>query len=86
MMELFSLEDDDYGDLFITQKSNDNDSISDLSGIRGDSVDIPSPHVVDAGGSGNLFATHYSNISDDDAFEVPSSQQAKQDTRSVIIK
>ena len=78
MMEIFSLEDDECGDLFITQKSNDNDTISDLSGIADDSVNIASPRgVIANGSSGNLLGGQYSDISDDDAFDIPSSQASQ---------
>ena len=84
MMEIFSLENDECGDLFITQKSNDNDSISHLSGIADDSVNIASPHGFNANrGSGNFSAGQYSDISDDDAFEIPSSQAPREESMRV---
>ena len=73
MAEVFSLEDD-YGDIFITQSDKvlheDNSDKSDVE-ILPDPMDFSSPCV-------SLVSKHndaqYSDISDDDMFEIPSSQ------------
>ena len=73
-MEVFSLEEDDCNELFITQScSGDNNSVNSsvndgFSGVLGDPMDFASP-------CSSLVNAHYSDISDDD-FEIPSSQMA----------
>ena len=68
-MEVFSLEDDDGNDLFITQESqmDKNNRKSEGSSILGDPLDFQSPCA-------SLINTHYSDISDDDLMEIPCSQ------------
>ena len=76
-MELFSLEDDEGSDLFITQSSpkrNNNVSQNDGLKLLPDGMDFQSP-------CSSILNAHYSDISDDD-FDMHSSQikfQEKQD-------
>ena len=72
MEPVFSLEDD-YGDMFLTQSDNViTESDSGKSEILPDPMDFSSPCV-------SLVlsqdTTHYSDISDDDLFEIPVSQK-----------
>ena len=77
-MELFSLEDD-YRDIFITQsdkvvndKVNESNESSGKSVIFGDPLDFSSPCVSLVSSTSDV---HYSDISDDDNFDIPSSQK-----------
>ena len=73
-MDVFSLEDDDGDNLFITQESR-SDRINDqVQPILGNSTDFQSPCVSLTSQISNTSAV-YEDISDDDAFEIPSSQQ-----------
>ena len=72
MESLFSLEDD-YGDMFLTQSDKViNDCDSEKSEILPDPMDFSSPCVSLVS---NQNSTHYSDISDDDLFEIPVSQK-----------
>ena len=78
MAEVFSLEDD-YGDLFITQSDNilnvdssQNDEKEEESGILSDPFDFSSPCVSLVS---NEKEPQYSDISDAEDFDIPSSQK-----------
>ena len=71
MMEVFSLEDDDCSQMFITQSSPkrqriSNEEVGNFS-ILGDEMDFSSPCVSVLSGTNN---PHYSDISDDDFTEI----------------
>ena len=72
---MFSLEDD-YGDIFITQSDkvlNDREcKKSGISDVLPDPMDFSSP-CVSLVSKGN--DTQYSDISDDDMFDIPCSQK-----------
>ena len=79
-MDVFSLEDDDGNELFITQSSNDDNATNGLS-IIGDGNDFLSPCVSILDKSkGVSDQQHYEDISDDD-FEIPSSQVVSEDDK-----
>ena len=78
MAEVFSLEDD-YGDLFITQSDNNlnvdssqNYKNEEESGILSDPFDFSSPCVSMIS---KQKEPQYSDISDAEDFEIPSSQK-----------
>ena len=75
-MDLFSLEDDDGNDLFITQSSNSSNG-NNSNSVIGDGSDFSSPCVSLV--SKNA-APQYEDISDDD-FEIPCSQAVLQEDR-----
>ena len=69
VMELFSLEDEEYNQLFITQSSNNSVNVTENVGnssILRDPLDFKSPCV-------SVLSDKYSDISDDE-FDIPSSQ------------
>ena len=76
-MELFSLEEDDGNDLFITQESSyDRNNLQNCDKYLGkDATDFQSPcvSVIDK------FKLQYSDISDDDFMDIPSSQIPRND-------
>ena len=79
-MEVFSLEDDECLELFITQssfQSGDNNNSSKSNGIISDEMDFQSPCFSLVNG-GNSAVPHYSDISDDDFVDLPSSQPPPQ--------
>ena len=67
IMEVFSLEDDDGNDLFITQSSTLDKDLSQNNSILGDSANFSSPCVSIIPG----VSAHYSDISDDDFQDIP---------------
>ena len=70
-MELFSLEEDDGNDLFITQSSHlDNNNRQNVS-ILGSPTDFASPCASIL----NANSSQYSDISDDEFVDIPCSQQ-----------
>ena len=72
MEPVFSLEED-YGDMFITQSDAViNEGNNDKSEILLDPLDFSSPCVSLVSSQNSM---QYSDISDDDAFEIPSSQK-----------
>ena len=80
--EVFSLEDD-YGDIFITQSdkivnSNGAESCSN-GGILPDPMDFSSPNVsLISRPSQNV---QYSDISDDETFDIPSLQKHQESSK-----
>ena len=72
-MELFSLEEDEGNELFITQTPSEKKDEDKFGGILGDPMDFSSPckSVI---GEGNNTSQQYSDISDDENFDIPSSQ------------
>ena len=70
MMEIFSLEDDDASDLFITQTPSENKNEVVKMGIIDDPMDFTSPCKSLVGDVGQK----YSDISDDDDVLIPCSQ------------
>ena len=84
-MDVFSLEDDDCNDLFITQSSNED--INDCNvgcnlQILGKEDDFSAPlSSIVSGSTGN--PTVYSDISDDNDFQIPSSQATEAIDRCV---
>ena len=69
---MFSLEDD-YHDMFITQSDAViNDGVSQKSEILPDPLDFNSPCVSLVSSQNSM---QYSDISDDEVFEIPSSQK-----------
>ena len=79
-MEVFSLEDEDYGDMFITQSSDISNVNSQKSEIIGDPMDFTSPCSSLVTG-GNITGNQYSDISDADDFDIPSPQVTPTVTR-----
>ena len=86
MMDLFSLEEDECNEMFITQSSKDNCVRNDgnLSPILGDGFDFGAPlvslcHQV----NGNNSEPVYEDISDDDF--MPQSLQRKQVIDGYVI-
>ena len=76
-MEVFSLEDEDYSGMFLTQSSH-LDNISDNSMILPDPMDFGSPCV-------SLISKtqpHYSDISEDEFVDIPCSQVAENSSAS----
>ena len=69
-MELFSLEDDDANDLFITQSSILDNNSSQNGGILGEPTDFSSPCASIVSGT----SAKYSDISDDDFDDISCSQ------------
>ena len=74
-MELFSLEDEDYSALILTQ-SNNVDKVSQESRILPDPMDFQSQCVSLI----SKLEQHYSDISDDDFTDIPCSQVAPSST------
>ena len=75
-MDVFSLEDDSESNMFLTQESSNNSDSGRNTGILGDPYDFTSPCA-------SLLSCkqdQYSDISDDDFFQFPSSQQVNTDT------
>ena len=84
IMEVYSLEDDGFSGLFLTQESHESVSISDNrnhGGIIGDPMDFTSPCVGLTGRNNGSTAGVYEDISDDDDFNIPSSQVPASSTR-----
>ena len=69
-MDVYSLEDPDENSLFITQEPKQIIPFAPSFDV-GHEVDFEAPKVSQNEGMGD---THYSDISDDDVFEIPSSQ------------
>ena len=79
-MEVFSLEEDDCPELFITQSSSDSNGIENNS-ILVDENDFQSPCVsLVSPPKQNALGGNYEDISDDD-FDIPSSQLQMSDNR-----
>ena len=74
MMELFSIEDDDAKELFITQTLSVQNDGNNLVGLIGDEKDFVSPCVSLVNHHQNNSA-HYSDISDNEIFDIPCSQK-----------
>ena len=72
-MELYSLEEDDARDLFITQTPCVDNGGAHLSSLVEDEMDFSVPLRSFVAGGQNANA-NYSDISDDDVFEIPCSQ------------
>ena len=72
-MQLFSLEDDDANELFITQTPSVEKSRINLAELIGDGTDFVSPCVSLVDRKENKVAA-YSDISDDEMFDIPCSQ------------
>ena len=82
MMELFSLEDDDVPELFITQESNGGVVNDGNNGICSHPMDFTLPCVsLRPGVSAPTASGIYSDISDDDDenFQLPCSQKSADD-------
>ena len=80
-MELFSLEDEEYSQLFITQSSNNSVNVTENDGngsILGDPLDFKSPCV-------SVLSDQYSDISDEE-FDIPSSQMVTSSTQKANPK
>ena len=80
-MEIYSLEEDDGHELFLTQNSATKDINGRKTAILGDGMDFQSPcalliHAADF----NIVGSQYKDISDDD-FEIPSSQVSRHEER-----
>ena len=75
-MDVFSLEDEDYSQMFITQSSPKRVDLVDSSPILGDGNDFSSP-LVSLVPKRNEELPQYSDISDDDFIDLPSSQIVK---------
>ena len=70
-MERYSLEEDEANDLFIPQKSPSDKSDENITNnVLGERTDFQSPCVSLV----NSSQPQYSDISDDDFMEIPSSQ------------
>ena len=81
-MEVSSLEDEDYGDMFITQSSSrvnveENDG---TNSILGNEMDFASPCALLINRE-NVTVSQYSDISDVEDFQIPSSQANNTITR-----
>ena len=72
-MDVFSLEDEDYSQMFFTQSSPKRVDLVDSSPILGDGNDFASPLVLLVP-KRNEELPEYSDISDDDFMDLPSSQ------------
>ena len=80
IMELYSLEDDDCHELFITQSDSKKDESGSKS-ILMDENDFQSPCVsLVSNSKANALGCDYEDISDDD-FQIPSSQSTNGDGR-----
>ena len=80
-MEVFSLEEDECPDLFLTQSSVNVQDNNRNNSILGDGMDFQSPCVsLIPAARFDGMASHYEDISDDD-FQIPSSQQHGQEHR-----
>ena len=78
-MEYFSLEEEDGHDLFLTQNSSSQGIVAENSGnssILGDPNDFASPCVSIIGNKKSVQG-QYSDISDDEFMDIPSSQPNK---------
>lgn len=84
MMDLFSLEDEDYQGMFITQSSSNESNTSVNSGIISDSSDFLSP-CVSLISQNTTPAPVYPDISDEDDFVIPSSQVQESANRYVHL-
>ena len=85
-MEVFSFEEDDGNDLFLTQRSSSdggNVGENNNKGILGDPMDFSSPVVGVVSGTANQLGCTYEDISDEEDFQIPCSQVANNDQRSV---
>ena len=69
-MDMFSLEDEDVGDMFITQTPWAEKDNCETRGILGEPTDFHSPCVSLLSMDKNV----YLDISDDESFQIPSSQ------------
>lgn len=87
-MDTFSLEDDDARELFITQTPSGEKDGSKLVGLLGDPMDFSTPCSSVLKRDGNK-SMEYSDISDDEIFDIPCSQQVAKtvdnEGRSVAI-
>ena len=73
-MDMFSLEDDDANELFITQTPSSSNVGIGNSGIMADNMDFTSPcKSLIPDGVQKKF--DFSDISDDEIFEIPCSQK-----------
>ena len=75
-MDTFNLEDDDANELFITQTSSNNNDGMKLIGSLADPMDFSSPcqSLLPASASKRV---DFSDISDDEIFDIPCSQECK---------
>ena len=82
MMELFSLEEDDGAQLFITQESNMEVDKGIPSPILGNPNDFKSPLVsIVPKPMCSVMDSKYSDISDENDFEIPASEENCWDNR-----
>ena len=88
IMEVFSLEDDGFSNLFLTQESRNSAVLHNGSGctaVLPDPMDFSSPCVTLTPGSNDSTGCVYEDISDSENFQIPSSQEAKQSVRFVVL-
>ena len=83
-MDLFSLEDEDYQGMFITQSSSNESNTSVNSGIISDASDFSSP-CVSLVSQNTTSAPAYSDISDEGDLVIPSSQVPESNKRYVHL-
>ena len=79
MMDVFSLEEEDSNELFITQSPKANEDVVEMENmsILGDGFDFTSPMVsIGSDGRMNSVGDPYEDISDED-FEIPPSQKSE---------
>ena len=74
-MNVFSLEDDDCPELFITQTPSTNGGGANLLGLLDNPMDFQSPCASILDRKENVTDPKYSDISDDEMFHIPSSQR-----------
>ena len=72
-MDVFSLEDEDYSQMFITQSSPKRQKVGENLQILGDRSDFSKP-LVSLVGAQNADKPQYSDISDDNFLDFPMSQ------------
>ena len=73
-MDVFSLEEDDYGDMFITQSSSNSSQVESSGNkveILGDGADFVRP-MCSLVSNVEDKSCKYSDISEDEDFEIPS--------------
>ena len=69
-MELYSLEEDEENELFITQTPSESNGVENFGGLIGDPMDFQSPCALLVGNK----KPQYSDISNEEDFEIPCSQ------------
>ena len=82
MMHVFPLEDDDCHELFITQSHEKNVIEPEKANILPDRNDFRAP-LVSLVSQANSDQPMYEDISYNDTFKIPSSQQQKREGRCV---